>query len=225
MKNSEKISLAVLAVVGTTVGLLMWADNDKQASDKDIVRVPDPVIVPLQDYQTQATDPVVTLTENARKMIQKERDLLNAAFDAKIAESKKTVRQAELDIDTAEAELQLRIKEGELMGSGGNTGMGFQRQEDWSPSPTSRDAPSPVVEVNALRSDGSALITINGSTHSVWKSSKIDTLTIVSIDIDKQLITYKVGSEGALSTARLQPLAGSRRHAILNPLSASTPGG
>jgi hypothetical protein len=215
MKNSEKVLIGILVVAGAAIGYSELFDDSDNTADKDIVKIPDPVMVPIQEYKAQAVDPEITLPANAQTLVSKEHNLLVAGYDAKIAEHQKTTLLADVDVEKAKAELVLRRKEGETFEIDQS-----RYERDSSPSqpstPVVTQEHSPAkVSINTFLPDGRAITTINGVPTTVSEGQSFAGLSIKNIDPVGKKITYV--DDGRTKSAFYTAWSG-RSHPSVKPM-------
>lgn len=219
MKKSEKVLIGILIVAGAAIGYSEFTGDSDNTADKDIVKIPDPVMVPIQEYKAQAVDPEVILPANAQTLVAKEHNLLVAGYDAKIAEHQKTTLLADVDVNKAKAELALRRKEGETFE---NDHSRYEREPDQArPStPTVQKEHSPAqVTINTFLPRGRAIATINGVSTTVTEGQSYAGLSIKNIDPVGKKITYTDG--GNTRSAYFSAWAG-RSHPSVKPMKTNS---
>ncbi|MDO3386047.1 hypothetical protein QWI17_09380 [Gilvimarinus sp. SDUM040013] len=218
MKTSEKVLIGILVVAGAAIGYSELSGDSDSVADKEIVKVPDPVLVPVQEYKDQSVDPVIRLPGNAETLITKEHQLLVAGYDAKIAEHKKTADIAEVDVDKAKAELANRRKEGESLASH-NTMYNPQQPTTIDTAASKSEHVPSQVAINTFLPDGRAITSINGVSTVVSEGQTYAGITIKNIDRSGQRLTYTDG--GVSKSIAYSKLVG-RSHPTVKPMKSST---
>lgn len=195
MKKSEKFLIGILIVAGAAIGYSEFSGESGNVADKDIVKIPDPVMVPIQEYKAQAVDPEIILPANAQTLVSKEHNLLVAGYDAKIAEHQKTTLLADVDVNKAKAELALRRKEGETYE---NDQSRYERDSSQSQPRTqvvTQEHSPAKVSINTFLPDGRAITTINGVPKTISEGQTFSGLSIKNIDPVGKKITYMDGNK------------------------------
>lgn len=208
----------MLVVAGAAIGYSELSGDSDSVADKEVVKVPDPVLVPIQKYKDQSVDPIIRLPRKAETLIAKEHQLLVAGYDAKIAEHKKTADIAEVDVDKAKTELANRRKESEGLSS--NNTMYSPQHPTTIDSGASKSEHIPAqVAINTFLPDGRAITSINGISTVVAEGQSYAGITIKNIDRSGQRLTYTDG--GVSKSITYSKLVG-RSHPTVKPMKSNT---
>lgn len=219
MKNSEKALIGILAVAGVIIGYSELSGDSGNTADKDIVKIPDPVMVPIQEYRAQAVDPEITLPANAQTLVAREHSLLVAGYDAKIAEHQKTTLLADVDVDKAKAELALRRKESEFFEIDQSRYERDSSQGQPRAAAATQERSPAQVNINTFLPDGRAITSINGVSVTVSEGQTFDGLLIKNIDPVGKKITYVDGNK---SKSAFYAAWSGRTHPSVKPMKTTS---